>query len=139
MNKSKEFNEDILTRYIKPGKAEKAPAGFTARVMTRIQLDKVPSVSRNRFLINYKVPLIYSGITIVLILSAVITSSADNGSAITAVLKPLSDLINALPKINFERLTGISMPGWIIYIMIGIFMLSIFDRALNKLFHRERK
>jgi hypothetical protein len=139
MNKSEEFNEDILSRYIKPGKIENAPAGFTGRVMTRIRMEKIPSVAGNRFLLNYKIPLIYSFITLALIISAVITSSTDNDSAIFKILKSLSDLINALPKINYEKLTGISIPGWIIYIMIGIFMLCIFDRALNLLFHRERK
>ena len=56
MNKSEEFNEDILNRYINPEKIEKAPAGFTDRVMNSIQTEKIPSAAGKSFLSNYKIP-----------------------------------------------------------------------------------
>lgn len=139
MNKSEDFNKDILTRYISPEKIEKAPAGFSERLMTRIQVEKIPSVGRNHFLLNYKIPLVSGIITAALIISAVITSSPASDSPIISFLKPLSDLLTALPKINFEKFAGITFPGLTIYIALGIFLLSLFDRALNIFFHRDRK
>ncbi len=139
MNKSEEFNEDILNRYINPEKIEKAPGGFTEKIMTRIQIKKVTSPVTNSYLKNLKVPLISGLITVSLIVSAILVSATDMDSAIYSVLKPLIDIRNSFPEINFDKLTGITLPGWMIFITLGIFMLSIFDRALNTLFHRERK
>jgi hypothetical protein len=139
MNKSEEFNEDILSRYINPEKIEKAPGGFTEKIMTRIQIEKVTSPVTNSYLKNLKVPLISGLITVALIVSAILVSATDMDSAIFSVLKPLIDIRNSFPEINFDKLTGFTLPGWMIYITLGIFMLSIFDRTLNALFHRERK
>jgi len=139
MNKSEEFNEDILSRYINPERIEKAPGGFTEKIMTRIQIEKVTSPVTNSYLKNLKVPLISGLITVALIVSAILVSATDVDSAIFSVLKPLIDIRNSFPEINFDKLTGFTLPGWMIYITLGIFMLSIFDRALNTLFHRERR
>jgi hypothetical protein len=138
MNNLEEFNETILKRYLKPGKIEKAPAGFTERLMTRIRIEKVPSAVRIRRIYNYRIPLISFGTTLVLIIFAVILSPEENDTAVISILKPLSDLIKAFPKINYEKITGITIPGWFIYIMIGIFMLAVFDRALNTFFRKDR-
>jgi hypothetical protein len=139
MNKSEEFNEDILGRYINPEKIEKAPLGFTERILTRIQAEKVPFADRNSSIKNYKVPIISGLITVSLIISAILASSTGSDSAIFSVLKPFSDIRIALSEINFEKFTDFTLPGWMIYIALGIFMLSIFDLALNIIFHRERK
>ena len=139
MNKSEELNKDILDRYIKPEKIEKAPAGFTDRVMNRIKTEKIPSAAGNNFLSNYRIPLIYIGVTLVFLIFAVITTPTENDTAVYSVLKQLGDLTYFLPKFNFEKLAGFTIPGWFIYISIGMFMLSVFDRALNALFNRGRK
>ena len=34
--------EDVLRQYINPERIEKAPEGFTSKVMTRIQVETVP-------------------------------------------------------------------------------------------------
>lgn len=139
MNKSEEFNEDILGRYINPEKIEKAPLGFTERIMTRIQAEKVPFAAGMNSIKNYKVPLISGLITVSLIISAILVSSTGNDSVIFSVLKPFSDIRIAFPEINFGKLTDFTLPGWMIYIGFGIFMLSLFDLALNIIFHREKK
>jgi len=139
MNKSEEFNEDILGRYINPEKIEKAPLGFTERIMTRIQTEKVPLGVRKYSIKNYKVPLISGLITVSLIISAILVSSTGNDSAIFSVLKPFSDIRPVFPEISFGKFTGFTLPEWMIYIALGIFMLCLFDLVLNIIFHRERK
>jgi len=139
MNKSEGFIKDILSRYINRENIEKAPAGFTDRIMTLIQLEEKPYLSRNHFLRNYKVPLISGLITVVLIVLAVTTSSGDDYSAITLIMKTLDDLLKTLPLISFKKLAGFAFPGWMIYIALGIVMLSLFDRVLKTLFHRDKK
>ena len=39
MNNQEKYKEDLLRQYINPEKIEKAPEGFTSKVMTRIQLE----------------------------------------------------------------------------------------------------
>ena len=139
MNKSEEFEEDLLNRYINPEKIKKAPIGFTERIMTRIQAEKVPFASRKRTINNYKVPIISGLITVALIISAILVSSTGNDSTILSVLKPFSDIRIAFPEINFGKFTDFTLPEWMIYIALGIFMLYLFDLALNIIFHKERK
>jgi hypothetical protein len=137
MNKQEEFKDDILTRYIRPEKIDKAPAGFTGRVMTRIRTEKITVTTGNRFFSEYKVPLISFGITVLLIITVVITYSANKDSLFIAYLKPVSDLIDSVAKISFGKLEAISVPGWFGYSMTGILLLAVFDRVLNTLFHKE--
>jgi hypothetical protein len=138
MNNSEEFSEDILSGYINPKKIEKAPEGFSDRVMTRIQTEKSPFVAARSSSRNYLIPLFSGIITIILIVSAIFLSSTEN-SASYLLLKPLRDIRITLPEISFEKLSGFNLPELMIYISIGIFMLLIFDRILDVFFHRERK
>lgn len=139
MNKREEFNDDILSRYIRPEKIDKAPAGFTGRVMTYIRTEKTGIPSGNRFLSEYKVPVISFGITVLLIVTAMITYFANKDSLFIAWLKPLSDLIDSVTKVSFGKLEEISVPGWVAYSMTGILLLAIFDRVLSVLFHRREE
>jgi hypothetical protein len=139
MNKSEKFNEDILTRYINHEKIGKAPAGFTERVMNRIQMEKIPSAAGNSFLRNYKVLLISGAFTAALMISAILTSPTDKNFVMIPLLKPFRDLLAALQHINLEKFNGISFPGLVTNIALAIFILSLLDRALNVFFNRDRK
>jgi hypothetical protein len=139
MNKSEKFTEDILSRYIDPGKIDKAPEGFTEKIMSRIQAEKVLSPASNRYFNNLKVPLISIMVTASFIISAILASPTDKDSAIFSILKPLSDIWKTFPVLNIDKLTSFNLPGWMIYVVLGIFMLTLFDRALNFFFHGERK
>jgi hypothetical protein len=137
MNKSEKSDKDILDRYIKPEKIEKAPEGFTEKLMTRIQ-----EVSYSVIGLSFKkikVPIISVLITATLTVSAILGPAPDKDSVIFPILKPLSDLRINFPEIDFNILQGIVLPGWMIYVAIGIFMLAIFDRVLNRFFQRDRK
>lgn len=136
MNKSEEFKEDILKRYINPGKIEKAPEGFTGRVMTRIEMEKKPATVSVHILIRYRIPLFSIGIIAVLILSAMFVTYGGDDQAISSALKPYYDLLTDFPKFNLDKITGISIPVSAVYIMLGIFLLSVLDRFLNLIFRR---
>ncbi len=138
MNKQDELKDDILSRYITPEKIEKAPSGFTGRVMTRIRTEKITVSSRKSFLSEYKVPVISLGITVLLIATAIFTSSADkDASPVISFLKPVGQLIDTVMKFGFLKIEKFSVPGWVTYSMTAILLLTVFDRALNSLFHRR--
>jgi hypothetical protein len=139
MNKSEKSDKDILDRYIKPEKIEKAPEGFTEKLMTRIQLEEVSYSVIGLSFKKIKVPIISVLITATLTVSAILGPAPDKDSVIFPILKPLSDLRINFPEIDFNILKGIVLPGWMIYVAIGIFMLAIFDRVLNRFFQRDRK
>lgn len=139
MNKSEKFKEDILYQFINPEKIEKAPEGFTENVMTGIKIESVSSVvtKPNHSIIN--VPIISGLIIAALIISAVLLSTTDKNSMVFSFMGQLKNVHIALPDFNFDNLTGFALPEWIIYLSISIFMLCLFDLALDTLFHRERK
>lgn len=139
MNKSEEFNDDVLKRYINHEKIEKAPAGFTERLNIRLQSERVPVYARTSFLRNYRVPVISGLITISLIIAAVLLPSTDNDSLLYSLVKSMNDITIAFPKLNLQRFSFFTLPELTTYISLGIFLLSIFDRLLNTYFHRERK
>jgi hypothetical protein len=139
MNKQEEFGSDLLSRYIRPGKISKAPSGFTGRVMTRIRSEKITASKERHFLSEYKVPLISSGVMLLLVIAAVITNSAAEDSSVIAFLKPVSDLINRVSAFNIGKLQELKIPGWFAYTMTGIFILTMFDGVMYSLFKRRRK
>ena len=138
MNNQEEIKEDLLRQYINPESIELAPEGFTANVMTRIQTEsrtvKVASRLRNR---NY-IPAISSIVTVLLILSAILIP----GNQIDSLTKPLSELFEniriSIPVIDFSSIFSYNLPVLLIYVFVGIFILTLFDRALYGLFHRQK-
>lgn len=139
MNKSEKINEDALRFYINPEKVEKAPEGFTEKIMTRIQMEKSYSPAGIRRIRNFNIPAIYLLITVILIITAIVVSAGNTDSAFYSLFKPVSDLKLSFPEFSFDTFSGFSMPGWLIYLALGIFFLSLFDRILNTLFSRHRK
>ena len=139
MNKSEKFKEDILYQFINPEKIEKAPEGFTENVMTGIEIESLSSVvtKPDRSIIN--VPIISGLIIAALIISAVLLSTTDKKSMVFSFMDQLKNVHIALPDVNFDKLIGFALPEWMIYLLIGLFMLCLFDLALDTLFHRERK
>jgi len=139
MNKLGKFEDDILRRYINPGKIEKAPEGFTGRLMTRIQIEKVPLKVPGKFRMNYLVPVISGTIIVLLIISSIVFGTPENITDSDPVFRFIHSVRIPLPDIKFDNFASITIPGLISYVIIGIFVLTLFDRILYNLFHRERK
>jgi hypothetical protein len=138
MNSQEREKEDPLKQYIHAERIERAPEGFTSNVMTRIRLETESAEVRGRVQSRSIIPAISAVVTVLLILAAVLIP----GNQADYIAKPLFDQLKNIkfsyPEINIASLFSISFPALLIYIFIGIFILSIFDRALYGLFHREK-
>jgi hypothetical protein len=139
MSNQEEFKEDILRQYINPEKIEKAPEGFTSKVMTQIQLETVPvknaGILRNKNL----VPLISTVITIFLVVAAFLIPGSEADSSALPVLQIIKNIRVSLPEVDLASILRLNIPASMIYVFIGILMLTLFDRALNVLFHRREE
>lgn len=138
MNSQKKNQEDLLRQYINPEKIEKAPEGFTSKVMTRIQIETVPLKAAGRLRNISFVPVISVSVTILLILAAVIIPGSKTGSSVFPAADLIKNIKVYLPEIDLTFIFRFNLPALIMYLFIGILLLTIFDRALNMLFHRGK-
>ena len=139
MNNQEIYNEDILRQYIDPERIEKAPRGFTSKVMTHIHLEKQPSsVSNNIWRIN-PVLVISSVVIILLIAAAFLIPGNESDSISLPVLKLIGNIKASLPEIKFSSIFHLTIPSVIFYALIGVCVLTFLDRALYGIFHREDK
>jgi hypothetical protein len=137
MNKH-ENNNDPLSAFINHEMIEKAPEGFTSKVMTMIQLE--PKNIQNSHLKRERsiVPWVFAGVIIMLVISSFLLPK-NNDLFSLPVLGILKRLDITLPSFDISKLDLITLPGWVPYIIAGILILSVFDRALYGLFHRREK
>ena len=90
MNKQKTDDEDLLSSYINPEKIEKAPEGFTSKVMSLIETENEPVMAVVRIRKISIVPVISGAVTVLLIASVFL------------IPRPKSDLI-ALPALELLK------------------------------------
>jgi hypothetical protein len=139
MNNQEKFKEDPLWQYINPERIEKAPEGFTAKTMSRIRFETESVLHPRRFRVKSYVPVISAIITAALIISAILVSGNETGFVGMSVIKYIKNLGFTLPQINMHPIFEINLPGWLLYVFIGILALTLFDRALFGIFHREKE
>jgi hypothetical protein len=139
MNNRMEQTNDILREYINPEVIERAPECFTSNVMRGVQSELLPLKKKGILSGRIIVPVI-SGVLVVLFILAIVLLP---GSKERSLVSPAYDFINSLkismPSIDFNSLLKFSIPVTLAYAVIGILILSLFDRALNQLFHREKQ
>jgi hypothetical protein len=138
MNNQEKYDEDLLKKYINPERIEKAPEGFTPKVMTRIHLenayDKVPGRAAKKNL----VPLISIAVTLILLAAAFLIPGSQTDSFTPAVLKLINNIKPLLPELSVSSIFRLTLPSVMMYVLIGILVLTVFDRALHGIFHREK-
>jgi len=139
MKKPGKFEDGILRKYINPENIEKAPEGFTGRLMTQIQLEKVPVKAPDKFRINYLVPAISVTVAVLLIISAAFFGTKENITAYDPIIRFFDSIRIPFPDIKFDYFSNITIPRLISYLVIGLFVLTLFDRVLNSLFYRKEK
>jgi hypothetical protein len=130
MNKQEMNDDDLLRKFLNPERIEKAPEGFTSKTLTRIQIETQSAKMNNSFFVKNRVPIVSAATTAGLIIAAIIIPAGETESVGSTIWKYLQDLEFTLPNL--------SLPGWVSYIMIGIFLLGLFDRALFGLFHKGK-
>jgi hypothetical protein len=139
MNNQEKYQDDLLRQYINPEKTEKAPEGFTSKVMTHIQMETASSAIVTRSVKRNLVPLISIAVTVLLIVTALLIPGEKSDPLSLPVLNLLKNIKSAVPAVDLSSLFKLNFPTVMIYVSIGIFVLSFFDRALYMIFHREKK
>jgi hypothetical protein len=138
MNNQDEYTEDLLRRYIAPEMIEKAPDDFTSKVMMRLQTESLPASAERSRKIN-PVPVISAAVTVILMGAALLLPGNETGSITHPFLNLLKNIRFSIPDINLTSVFKITFPSVMIYIFLGILVLTVFDRALYGIFHREGK
>jgi len=129
-------DKDILEKYISAGMSEKAPDGFTNKVMTRIMFEK--AVSREESLFQrLKIPITVGLISVVLIAFITIFSSPSENLWLKAASDAMQNITFKMPSLSDGIVPTGNIPVIIIYTCIAIFLLSLFDIGLKNLFHRK--
>jgi hypothetical protein len=138
MDNREKYKEDLLKHYLNPEQTEKAPEGFTSKLMTRIQLDTLPVEHTVNHRSRNLVPLVSAGVVLVLILTAIIIPDSASDAAGNQVTGFLNNIKAALLSINLRTALRINLPVTLVYVSIGIFLLLVFDRALSGVFKRDK-
>jgi hypothetical protein len=136
MNSKNNPEDDIMRQYIDPQRIENAPEGFTQNVMTRIQLETRGSVIAEKRWARMRVPAISVCITLILIIAVYLLP--DYGISQIQGLTFLNNFKFPDLKISTDPFSGIKIPAIITYLIAGVVLLFVFDKALNRLFHREK-
>jgi hypothetical protein len=139
MNTQQEYKDDPIKRYFDPGMVEKAPTGFTEKVMSRVSLEAQMMKAGNRRRKKSYVPAI--SLTVILILTVAAFALPSSGHEFESVpwMKMLHNIEFPVLKINLDSLLRFKLPGYLPYLVISILFLSILDRALSGMFNREKK
>jgi hypothetical protein len=139
MSNNEKHTNEILRQYINQQMIEKAPEGFTSKVMTRIQIETKPIVSTPKIRRWNMIPVVSVIITTSLILAAVLLPSGIKDRGIFAGF--LNNQNINLPELGFniDSILNLNLPVWVPYFFIAILILTIFDRALYGLFHRREE
>ncbi len=80
MDNQGKFKEDYLNHFINSEMVEKAPEGFTSKVMSRVQLESAPSGSAASLWKRNIVPVVSAAVTIILIVSAFIFQGVNSST-----------------------------------------------------------
>jgi hypothetical protein len=126
MNFKEQYNDELLRSYIGNDHEEAVPEGFTTKVMSRIQLEKIPTPARRRLNL---VPVVSAAITALLSGIALIIPESDN------MTFPGGELLNRinmkLPELKTNFFTDLRFPPVLYYVVIGVLVLAIFDKAFT--------
>jgi hypothetical protein len=138
MNDEGKYKEDILRQYINPESIEKAPEGFTSKVMTQIRMETVPLTATAGFRNKNLVPVISAAVIILLLVAAFLIPGNQSDAKALPVLNLIKSIKSLLPELNLSSDFRLTLPSVMIYVFIGILVLTFFDRALYGIFHRQK-
>jgi len=138
MNSQEIYKEDLLRKYIDPEMIEEAPKGFTSKVMTQIQLESKPLSVTQTLREKSFVPVISASVTVLLIAAAFLIPDNKSASLTSLFLNLSKNLKISLPEVDLSSVFRLTLPSVMIYVFLGILILTLFDRALYHIFHREK-
>jgi hypothetical protein len=138
MNSQEIYKEDLLRKYIDPEMIEEAPKGFTSKVMTQIQLESKPLPVTQALREKSFVPVISASVIVLLIAAAFLIPDNKSASLTSLFLNLSKNLKISLPEVDLSSVFRLTLPSVMIYVFLGILILTLFDRALYHIFHREK-
>jgi hypothetical protein len=139
MDKQDRIQTDLLKKYMNPGYAEKTPEGFTAKTMTRIQLEAGSMKVPVRSLFSRKISAISIVITFTLMMASFALSSNDYNQTPSFLNKVSQRVDISIPNIDLTTYFNLSFPSWMPWLLVAVIILSFFDRALLMYFHKGEK
>ena len=139
MNNQEKHIDENLKKYLGLEMMERAPEGFTSKVMTRAQMVPVAE-KHDRVVLNRSlVPYVSIAVSLILIFAAFLLQGTGTTYKTPSLLTDLFKTVNLiLPKVDLSTLFRIKFPEFMIYVFFGVFVLAIFDIGLNRLFHRGK-
>jgi len=135
MDNREKNTDDLLRQYIIPERSEKAPEGFTSKIMTRVQLETAV-VKRERS--KNLVPLISAVVTVLLIAAAFLIPGSQTGKLTDTVITLFRSINVSIPSPDLSSVFSLTLPSITLYVVIGIFVLTLFDKALQGIFRKEK-
>ena len=138
MNNKEKYIEDPLKFFLKKDNSENAPEGFTSKIMSRIQVETVPEKAKVLFSRRNIIPHVSAAVILVLILIAILLPESKSDLPVSAFADFFKSLKISLPDINLNSVFGFSLPAPVFYILIAIFILMVFDRALYGVFNKQK-
>jgi hypothetical protein len=136
MNNQHYRETDPLSRYFDPKGIEKAPAGFTSKVMENIRHEAVPSGRRGIFQKIKPVPAISAAVTFALIMAALLLTGGQNDHYGQIINDQIRNIRFSLPEVDLSSIFNNNLPEVLIWALGGIIILSVFDRVLSTLIRR---
>ena len=138
MNNQEKYDEDLLSRYINPEVIEKAPEGFTSKVMATIQMENATVMSSVRKRKRSLVPVISTLVTVLLIAAVLLIPGEKDEISAFPALELLKNIKFSIPEIDLTSLFSFNVPATMAYGLLGILILSLLDRAVYGVFHKEK-
>lgn len=138
MNTQQNYDERLMKDLFKQEMIEKAPSGFTEKVMTRVSLEPRPVKSRESLIARTIVPAISIAVTLVLTGIALLLPAAGNEVTYSPLMKLIRNINFPDVNLHLDTLFSFSLPGYLPYLFLSILFLTIFDRGLSGLFHRGK-
>jgi hypothetical protein len=138
MNTQEENNDKVMREHFNPELIEKAPHGFTEKVMTLVSLEAKPVKAREKLSSRIIVPAISAAVTIILTVTALLLPASGYDSATLPWLKILKNLNLPAFNLDLDSLLSFNLPAYLPYLFLCILFLTLFDRGLSGLFHRGK-
>jgi hypothetical protein len=138
MNTSQEFKDDLLREYFNTSLIEKAPAGFTEKVMTMVTLEARPVKKQEKLPARYIVPVISAVVTLILTGLVLLLPAAGNDYSALPWMKIVRNMNLQIVDLKLDSLFSFSLPAYLPYLFLCILILTIFDRGLSGLFHKGK-
>jgi hypothetical protein len=121
---------DSLEKMMNRERLEKAPDGFTSKVMASVVLEKAPVRKGIWNLSDKSIPLVVVSIlAIMVIISAVLPSGNQSAAALE-----ISKILRSLTFTDGQgiKFTGFSVPAVLVYAAVSIPTLIFFDLLIKK-------